>query len=216
MNAFLPGSGAIGASKLPRPNSAITPIASFFTAMCAATISLTPRAITRKSPSKRWVSITTSMSPFSCSLDMWFISAISPFRLPRTFSMVSLMKAFLPGSGASGASKLPLPNSATTPIASFFTAMCALTRSFTPTAISRSSPAWRCGSITTSMSPRSCSARMRSRSSRKACTLRSSLLIDSAPERSGAGRACASRRFDRSPSAAAASTWLKRASSNSA
>ena len=37
--------------------------------------------------------------------------------------MVSLMKAFLPGNCSSGASKLPLPNSAMHAIAFFLTAM---------------------------------------------------------------------------------------------
>ena len=57
------------------------------------------------------------------------------FRLLRACSITLLMKTFLPGSLSIGASKLPRPNSATTPIASFFTAMCEATMLFTPWAM---------------------------------------------------------------------------------
>ncbi len=161
MKAFLPGSCASGASKLPRPNSATTPIASFLTAMCAATIWLMPLPIAPKSPSNLAVSMTTSMSPLSCSADMRLISAIRCLKLPRTSSTVSLMKAFLPGNCASGASKLPRPNSATTPIASFLTVICAPTMRLMPSPMARKSPSNLAVSICTSISPLSCSTDMR-------------------------------------------------------
>ena len=77
------------------------------------------------------------MSPLLCSSDMRCISAMKLLRLVRSRSMVSLMKAFLPGNFSSAASKLPLPNSAMQAMAFFFTAMWPLTILLTPSPISR-------------------------------------------------------------------------------
>ena len=78
--------------------------------------------------------------------------------LARTCSMVSLMKAFLPGNCSIGASMFPSPNSLTQAIAFFLTAMCPATISFTCSATTRKSPSKRLTSIVTSISPLSCSA----------------------------------------------------------
>ncbi len=143
MNAFLPGKVSSGASKLPRPNSAIQAIAFFLTAMWPPTMRLMPSAIVRKSPSNRLLSMVTSMSPASCSADIWFICAISPSRLRRTCSMVSLINAFLPGKLSSGAWKLPRPNSAMQAMAFFLTAMWPPTMRLMPSAMLRKSPSKR-------------------------------------------------------------------------
>ncbi len=77
------------------------------------------------------------MSPALCASDMRAISAMKFLTLARSRSMFSLMKAFLPGNFSSGASKLPLPNSAMQAMAFFLTAMWPKTISFTPLAMVR-------------------------------------------------------------------------------
>ncbi len=101
------------------------------------------------------------MSPRSCSVDIRFISSSSPDRLPRTCSIVSLMKTFLPGNRSIDAEKSPSPNALKTPMAFFFTSMCEATIVLMPSAIVRKPPANRCESMYTSMSPRSCSVDIR-------------------------------------------------------
>ena len=161
MNAFLPGKTSNGASKLPLPNSATQAMAFLLTEMCPATMPLMPSAISRNLPSKRWLSMNTSMSPRSCSLDIRFMSSMSPNRLERTRSMVSLMNAFLPGKASNEASKLPLPNSATHAMAFLLTETCPATMALMPSAMVLNSPSKRWVSMATSMSPFSCSADMR-------------------------------------------------------
>ena len=126
---------------------------------------LMPLAMVRKSPEKRSALIITSMSPRSCSADMWFISETRPVRLERTCSIVSLMKAFLPGSASMGALKLPRPNSATQAIAFFFTAMWLPTNWLMPCAMAARSPLSASTSTLASMSPASCARLTRCRSS---------------------------------------------------
>ena len=172
-------------------------------------MALMPPAITAKSPRNFSTGTTTSISPRSCSADMWFIAAISPTRLPRSVSIVSLMKAFLPGNASSGASKLPSPNSLTQAIAFFFTAMWPATIVFTPCAITARSPWKPLTGMTTSMSPRSCSADMRAMpeaSSPTGSSAASSSRLKAAST-SAVWRVCPpeSSRRDRSPRAKAAS-----------
>ena len=66
----------------------------------------------------------TSRAPLTAAWAKAMASLVTALRLVRTCSMVSLMKAFLPGNFSRAASKLPLPNSAMQAIAFFFTAMC--------------------------------------------------------------------------------------------
>ena len=81
IKAFLPGNRSSGASKLPRPNSAMHAMAFFFTAMCPPTISFTPCAMARKSPANFSLGMATSMSPLMCSSDIRLISAMNDFKL---------------------------------------------------------------------------------------------------------------------------------------
>ena len=123
MKAFLPGNFSSGASKLPRPNSAIQAMAFFFTLMWPPTISLTPVAMVRYAPSNSSGGMMASMSPALCASDMRIMSVMNFFKLARNCSMFSLMKAFLPGNFSSGASKFPRPNSAMQAMAFFLTLM---------------------------------------------------------------------------------------------
>ena len=78
-----------------------------------------PPTILRKSPSCLEASARVERLPSEEALINASTSTINPFRFERTCSMVSLIKTFLPGNRSSGASKLPLPNSATQAIAFF-------------------------------------------------------------------------------------------------
>ena len=82
---------------------------------------------------------------------------MSARRFVRSCSIVSVMKAFLPGSTSIGSLKSPSLNFLTTAIAIFFTAMWLATRLLTSSAMEAISPRNLLRSMTTSMSPRACS-----------------------------------------------------------
>jgi len=96
-----------------------------------------PSMILRKSPKCREASALLPSLPSDAAVASVLISTMTAFRFVLTFSIVSLMKAFLPGNFSSSASKFPLPNSAMQAIAFFFTAMCPNTMSLTPCAMTR-------------------------------------------------------------------------------
>ncbi len=90
IKTFLPGNFSNSASKFPLPNSATHAMAFFFTAICPKTIPLTPSPISLKAPWNFVLSTFTSISPKSCWVDMFFISATNLF---STSTMV--LRAFI-------------------------------------------------------------------------------------------------------------------------
>ena len=96
---------------------------SFIGAVKPSRVWFMPRMISRYSPWYLLSSARTSSSPLLAAWERAFASAVRALRLARTCSMVSLMKAFLPGNRSRGASKLPWPNSATQAMAFRFKAI---------------------------------------------------------------------------------------------